>query len=377
MAWLAPTPHTCDMHIRLYLITILSMWLLPEPVSRGQSAFPTDLNSPPSFTWQKLETNTDASFRGLCVVNDDVFWISGSKGTVIRSIDGGKTFTDLSVQNAVERDFRDVHAFNENTAVVMNAGAPGVFFRTSDGGNNWSIVHNDLREDIFFDAMDFWDDQHGVAFGDPIDGRLVVLLTEDGGRSWKELDRELQPNMMQGEAGFAASGSCIAAIGEETILIGTGGGLEGHSRPTSRLLVSHNQGRTWMDQHVPIIRNQSSGIFSLCKIRENTIIVVGGDYTQPEKTSQNCAISLTNEQLWKPITAAPPSGFRSAVAASLVNERMLVTAGTNGIDISMDQGLSWQRISDYASNAVALTPKRNAIITAGPNGSAYLGLPGF
>jgi photosystem II stability/assembly factor-like uncharacterized protein len=96
---------------------------------------------------------------------------SGSNGTVLRNVNGGKTFNDVSVANATERDFRDVHAFDANTAIVMNAGSPGVFFRTLDGGKIGSRVYNDLREDIFFDALDFWDDRHGVASGDPIEGR--------------------------------------------------------------------------------------------------------------------------------------------------------------------------------------------------------------
>ena len=363
------------MHFRNYFNAILWVLFWFSAVSTGQAESSTNSKSPPQFTWQKLETNTDASFRGLCVVSEDVFWISGSKGTVILSIDGGKTFRDVSVPNASERDFRDIHAFDSETAIVMNAGTPGVFFRTSDGGMNWTLVYNDLREEIFFDAMDFWDERHGVAFGDPIDGRLVLLLTNNGGQSWKELDRELQPKMFQGEAGFAASGTCIAAVGKETILIGTGGGLEGQSHPTSRLLVSQDRGRTWTDQHTPVLRNQSSGIFSLTMTQDNHIIVVGGNYTQPEETAQNCAISFNNGQSWKPVTAEPPSGFRSAVAASTITEGMLITAGTNGIDITMNHGLTWKRISDIPTNAIAFAPERNVIITAGPNGMAYLGLP--
>ena len=365
------------MHFRNYLGAILWILLWSCSVWTGRSESSIDRKSSPQFTWQKLETNTDASFRGLCVVSEDTIWISGSKGTVIRSIDGGKTFSDVSVPNASERDFRDVHAFDSQTAIVMNAGTPGVFFRTSDGGKNWTRVYNDLREEIFFDAMDFWDDRHGVAFGDPIDGHLVVLLTNDGGQSWKELDQKLQPTMFQGEAGFAASGTCVAAVGKETILIGTGGALEGQSHPTSRLLVSHDRGRTWTDQHTPILRSQSSGIFSLTMTQDNHIIVVGGNYTQPEGTSQNCAVSFNNGQSWKPIAVDSPSGFRSAVAASMATEGMLITAGTNGIDLTMNHGLSWKRISDITTNAIAFTPERNAIITAVPNGLAYFGTPKF
>ena len=39
--------------------------------------------------WVKQEVGTDASFRGLSVVNAKIVWASGTKGTFIRTVDGG------------------------------------------------------------------------------------------------------------------------------------------------------------------------------------------------------------------------------------------------------------------------------------------------
>jgi len=45
-----------------------------------------------SGQWQLLAINTDADFRGLSVVNSNVDWVSGTKGTFGRTTtDGGKT----------------------------------------------------------------------------------------------------------------------------------------------------------------------------------------------------------------------------------------------------------------------------------------------
>lgn len=41
---------------------------------------------------EMLTTGTATSLRGLSVVSDEVIWVSGSKGTIGRSVDGGQTW---------------------------------------------------------------------------------------------------------------------------------------------------------------------------------------------------------------------------------------------------------------------------------------------
>lgn len=329
----------------------------------------------PTYEWNRIETKTDASFRGLAVVDDQTFWVSGSNGTVLRSTDGGKTIENVSVPNADDRDFRDIHAFDNRTAIVMNAGSPGVLYRTTDAGKNWTRVYNDTRKEIFFDAMDFWDAQRGVAFGDPIDGRMVIIVTADGGKTWKEIDRNLQPELKKGEAGFAASGSCLVADGKQSILIATGSHVEGESNETSRILLSRDLGKQWSSMDVPIMRNQSSGIFSLAIVnREKTMIAVGGDYLKPGATSDNCAISLDAGRTWQAVKKNPPNGFRSAVAtAKLGNTVLVIAAGTNGIDLSLDLGKTWKPVSKISTNAIAFAPGGQRVYSVGPKGSVAIG----
>src|SRR5579863_2477566 len=47
----------------------------------------------PSHPWKRADVGTAASFRGLSVVSEDVVWASGTQGTVIRTVDSGKTWT--------------------------------------------------------------------------------------------------------------------------------------------------------------------------------------------------------------------------------------------------------------------------------------------
>jgi len=250
------------------------------------------------LTWDKLDSKTDASFRGLSVVDDQTFWVSGSKGTVLRSTNGGKTLENVSVPNCEKLDFRDVHAFDAKNAVVMNAGTPGVFYRTADAGKSWRKVYDDRRPEVFFDAMDFWNDKSGIAFGDAIKGRMCIVVTSDGGRTWREIDRKLQPEMQEGEGGFAASGTCLITLSFMDVLIGTGSHVEGKSDKFSRILISDDTGLFWTSKNVPIPRNQSSGIFSLCWVNGGTLVAVGGDYTKPDVQENNFAISQDGGLTW-------------------------------------------------------------------------------
>ena len=69
--------------------------------------------------WQQQTIATKADFRGLCVVNSKIAWVSGTKGTVGRTADGGATWSVGTVPDAEKLDFRDVEAFGATTAYLL------------------------------------------------------------------------------------------------------------------------------------------------------------------------------------------------------------------------------------------------------------------
>ncbi|MEA1888052.1 MAG: hypothetical protein U9N72_12675 [Bacteroidota bacterium] len=56
----------------------------------------------------ELDTGTSVSIRALHVVSEDVIWASGSGGTYLLSVDGGKTWKADTVPGASEDDFRSI-----------------------------------------------------------------------------------------------------------------------------------------------------------------------------------------------------------------------------------------------------------------------------
>src|SRR5262245_55958659 len=108
---------------------------------------------------QKQSINTDAAFRGLCVVSTNAVWFSGTKGTYGRTSDAGQTWSVATVPGAEKRDFRDVKAFGDSTAYLLSAGSgeDSRIYKTTDGGKTWSLQFKNADREAFYDAMAFWD----------------------------------------------------------------------------------------------------------------------------------------------------------------------------------------------------------------------------
>lgn len=287
-----------------------------------------------------------ASFRGLSAVSEQVAWASGSGGTVLRTINGGETWLDVSVPRADSIQFRDIEAFNEDVAVVMGVASPAKFYRTTDGGTTWEEVYSNTDPDIFFDAMGFWDSQNGIAFGDAMDGHLPIITTNDGGESWKEIDYSNLPESPKGEGGFAASGTCLTTYGESTVWIGLGS-------PASRVFKSEDKGKTWSVVETAMKRPKpTGGIFSLAFTSGSYGVAVGGDYEDDKDNSLNASVTTDGGKTWNVITENKPNGYRSVVA-NVPTTELWITAGTSGIDVSKDNGKTWEAVSTEGYHAAS------------------------
>ncbi|MEM8712368.1 MAG: hypothetical protein AAGG01_15560, partial [Planctomycetota bacterium] len=75
-------------------------------------------------TLQVFATGSRASLRGLAGVSSQVAWATGSGATVLRTVDGGASFTNVAPPSIEGLDVRDVHALSESIAWILTAG-PG------------------------------------------------------------------------------------------------------------------------------------------------------------------------------------------------------------------------------------------------------------
>jgi photosystem II stability/assembly factor-like uncharacterized protein len=295
-----------------------------------------------------------ASLRGVSVAPDGTIWASGADGTVLRSTDGGRSWSLRSIPDAARLDLRDVQAVSATTAFAMVAGADtGRIYRTTDGGKRWIRQYNDNRKGVFLDGIAFWDASHGLAVGDPMDGRFLVLRTDDGGEHWIPLPASASPAALPGEAAFAASGTAVAVGPGGHAWIGTGGASQ--SGAAARVFRSIDHGQTWQASSTPIpAGSASAGIFSLAFRDSLNGVAVGGDYAHPAVRRPNVAVTADGGITWRLADSAQSTDYLSAVAyASGADARALVAVGTGGTFTSLDEGRSWTRRDSLSHNAVA------------------------
>jgi photosystem II stability/assembly factor-like uncharacterized protein len=307
--------------------------------------------------WTLVTTGVTARLRGVSAPSSRVIWASGAGGTVIRTGDGGATWSRLEVPDSASLDFRDIDAVDERTAYVLSIGEGDAsrIYKTADAGRNWTLQFRNDNPRAFFDAMAFRDARTGFAFSDSVEGRMIVLTTTDGGAHWSPISSGL-PRALEGEGAFAASGTNIA-LGRRQVWIGT-------SR--SRVVRSTDNGRTWSVANTPLPTSASAGIFSIAFADDERGIVVGGDYKVESGAVNNAAMTMDGGQTWTTVTGL--GGFRSAVAFVPSRPGTAIAAGPSGTDYSTDSGRSWTPIDGPGFHTLGVARGTRTVWAAGDKG---------
>jgi len=306
------------------------------------------------FTWQAQTSGVAARLRGVSAASEHVVWASGEKGTVLRTADGGATWTKLTVPDAAALDFRDVDAVSDSTAYLLSIGkgAASRIFKTTDAGAHWQTQFTNEDPGAFYDAMTFWDARRGLAISDSVNGSFVILTTRDGGATWTRVPARALPPALPNEGAFAGSGTNIAVAAGGHAWIGTGAAAR------SRVLRTADGGATWAIAETPLNASESAGIFSVAFRNPREGMTVGGDYRQERSAENVAAFSSDGGVTWKAIRGL--GGFRSAVAPVPGTPRSWVAVGPTGADLSPDNGQSWVPIQGEGYHAFAFAPRGHA-----------------
>ncbi|WP_167605060.1 oxidoreductase [Maribellus sediminis] len=308
----------------------------------------------------KLEANSEASLRGLFVVDENVIWASGSGGTILLSTDSGESWKEMKVQGAEENDFRSIYARDKNHAIVFGIAGPDFGYSTTNGGESWEVVYRDTTAGLFFNSLKFADDRHGLAVSDPIEGKFFVIRTEDGGATWQRV--ESLPPVEEGEANFAASNTCIEFLPSGKAWIASGG-------KAARVFYSEDFGLTWDVAKTPMIRGTaSSGIFSVAFQNDKAGAVVGGIYDQPEINTNIAAYTVDGGKNWLS-SETMPAEYRSCVqSVKSGTHSFLFAIGKTGCDVSTDGGQNWNFVSEDGYYTFRAVPGELSGFAAGSEG---------
>jgi photosystem II stability/assembly factor-like uncharacterized protein len=296
------------------------------------------------------------SLRGISAVSSSVAWASGTGGTILRTIDGGRNWEPKPIPETTGLDFRAIRAFNSNLAIAMSAG-PGDrsrIYKTADGGTHWDLLLKNEFPQGFFDAIAFWDEKRGIVLGDQVNGRMYVAATADGGKTWTRVSDTTLPAARPGEGAFAASGTCLIAGDRGRAWFATGGSGGG------RVFRSTDWAQSWRVSETPIRHEaDASGIFSIAFRDAMRGVAVGGNYAKPAEDRDNIAITQDGGRTWTAPAGNRPAGYRSAVAYA-PNRREIIAAGTTGTDRSKDGGVTWTPVNRDKVNALSFAPDGSA-----------------
>jgi photosystem II stability/assembly factor-like uncharacterized protein len=297
------------------------------------------------YAWQLTPTGSTAQFRGLSAVSRNTAWVSGTLGTVLRTTNRGATWQSVGPPGTQALQFRDIEAFNANTAVIMSIGnTPDAFriYRTTNGGQTWTQTFQNTEPTAFYDCMAFFDKHRGLALSDPVNGRFRILATSDGGQSWHIVNADMPP-ALPAEFAFAASGQCITTAGGRDAWFGTGGDS------VARVFHSSDRGLTWEVHATPVHSGPSAGIFALAFRDPRHGLAAGGDFLLPTASPDALALSNDGGDTWSLVPNAP-NQYRSG--AHWVTGTDAIIVGPSGSDASFDKGRTWRRFDNGSFDTV-------------------------
>ena len=310
---------------------------------------------------QVLDSGTKESLRGLSIFDAKTIWASGTHGTYLVTTDGGKKWNVSKVAGAADLDFRGVKAFHSEAFLL--ASGPGDKSRIYHlrQGKPWELQFTNHDPNGFFDCMAFFDRLHGIVVGDPVEGKFQILLTDDGGKTWRYSDPHKMPPAISGEGAFAASNTCIAVNGTRDAWFATGGGA-------ARVFITNDAGESWSVTNTPMVHGSpSQGIFSIAFKDSLDGVIAGGDYKNPDQGGSNLATTDDGGKTWK-LATPPETKFFSSIAYVLggSDADRLITVGAGATAFSKDGLRSWSFFLPAGFNSVEWRP--DVIYAVGADG---------
>ncbi|HEY7895430.1 MAG TPA: hypothetical protein VIC24_11070 [Gemmatimonadaceae bacterium] len=289
------------------------------------------------------QSGTEALLQDVSAVDSSIVWVGGHSATWAVTMDGGAHWRSAVMPRADSLEFRDVQAVDARTAYLLSSGLGerSRIYKTTDGGASWALEFTATNPKAFFDCFAFWDDTHGMAVSDAVDGHFLVITTRDGVH-WTPVPPMKLPNAQPNEGAFAASGTCAMALPPSDGWIGTG------SAPTARLLRTGDRGATWDAVATPLAADTTEGITSLAVRDARHLVALGGNIARLTAVQDEVVITDDGGRSWTPGGRLPFPGPVFGAAYSPSTDPWLVAVGPGGAAASNDDGRTWTLI-DSAS----------------------------
>lgn len=132
----------------------------------------------------KVIYEDSVSIRTLEILNDGSLAFAGSDGKYgLYDPKTDQWSTKIIKGDTVNPSFRAT-AHTSTDFFMLSIGNPGLLYKTENNG--MKLVYAEENEAVFYDAMTFWNNEEGIAMGDPTADCLSILTTRDGGKTWQK-----------------------------------------------------------------------------------------------------------------------------------------------------------------------------------------------
>jgi photosystem II stability/assembly factor-like uncharacterized protein len=317
---------------------------------------------PADFSSIQIDTlfQDKISIRAIVLDRDNI-WYAGDKSRFgFYDLKSNKKFENTIVEDTLKIEFRSI-AKTANYIYVLSVANPGLLYQITKDGKKSKLVYQEKNEKVFYDSMQFWNNEEGIAIGDPVTDCLSIIKTHDGGNTWNKLPDNKLPKVFEGEAHFAASNTNIVVKGNDTWIVSGG--------KKSRVFYSPNKGDSWKVYETPIVQGkQMTGIFTADFYDAKNGFISGGNYELLNQNSENKAVTADGGKTWKLIANNEAFGYASCVQYVPNSKgKGIVVVGASGLYYSSDGGVNWVQFSKDSSLYTIRFIDESAAIAAGRN----------
>ncbi|WP_163408165.1 VPS10 domain-containing protein [Flavobacterium ajazii] len=314
------------------------------------------------FTSIRIDTlfEEKISIRAITIDKNKIWYGGDNSRYGYYDLDKNEKFEEHIYRDTLKLEFRSIAQTSKNVYLLSIAN-PALLYQISKKTQKVKLVYKEIHEKVFYDSMQFWNDNEGIAVGDPTEDTFSIIITRDGGETWTKVLSDKLPTNANGEAAFAASNSNIVIKGNDTWIVSGG--------KKARVFYSPDKGKTWKTAETPIVQGKEmTGIFTADFYDSKQGFIAGGDYEFPNNKNGNKAFTKDGGKTWELIGQNMGFGYASCIQyVPGGNGREIICVGSEGIQYSQNGGENWTQLSTDTKLFTIRFLNKNTAIAAGYN----------